>query len=498
MKAIMIMFDSLNRRYLPPYGCEEIHAPNFQRLAEHSVCFDSCYIGSMPCIPARRELHTGRYNFLHRSWSPLEPYDDSAIEMLKEHGVYTHLVTDHYHYWEDGGATYLGRFNSFEMMRGQEGEKWKGQVKAPEKIYREEKLDAHNWANAVNRKYQPTEKEHSQTLVFDAALEFLEKNKEEDNWYLQIEGFDPHEPLYTYRQYHNLYDGSKYNKDKYDWPYYGPNHDNQEEVDYYRQCYKALVSMCDHSVGRILDYMDQNHLWDDTMLILNTDHGFLLNDHGYWGKNNTPYYNEIANTPMFIWDPRSKVKNIHVDVLVQNIDIPVTLLNFFGLEPTNDMEGIDLEQSIACGAPAHSAVMFGIFGGHACVTDGRYVYMRGAVSSNRPLNQYSLTPMHMHSRGLVEELKNAQLAEPFSFTKGCPLLKYECSSWIEGKYPYDINGYVNPKDLHKNLLFDLKKDPGQLSPIQDPEIEDKMIFLLKTLMERNDAPAEQYERLGLL
>ena len=315
MKAIMIMFDSLNRRYLPPYGCEEIHAPNFQRLAEHSVCFDSCYIGSMPCIPARRELHTGRYNFLHRSWSPLEPYDDSAIEMLKEHGVYTHLVTDHYHYWEDGGATYLGRFNSFEMMRGQEGEKWKGQVKAPEKIYREEKLDAHNWANAVNRKYQPTEKEHSQTLVFDAALEFLEKNKEEDNWYLQIEGFDPHEPFYTYRQYHNLYDGSKYNKDKYDWPYYGPNHDNQEEVDYYRQCYKALVSMCDHSVGRILDYMDQNHLWDDTMLILNTDHGFLLNDHGYWGKNNTPYYNEIANTPMFIWDPRSKVKNIHVNVL---------------------------------------------------------------------------------------------------------------------------------------------------------------------------------------
>lgn len=498
MKAIMIMFDSLNRRYLPPYGCEEVYAPNFQRLAEHSVCFDNCYIGSMPCIPARRELHTGRYNFLHRSWSPLEPYDDSAIEMLKEHGVYTHLITDHYHYWEDGGATYLGRFNDFEMMRGQEGEKWKGQVKVPERIYREENLDAHNWANAVNRKYQPTEKEHSQTLVFDAALEFLEKNKAEDNWYLQIEGFDPHEPFYTYQQYHDLYDGSKYDKHKYDWPYYGPNHDDQEGVNYYRQCYKALVSMCDHSVGRILDYMDQNHLWDDTMLILNTDHGFLLNDHGYWGKNNTPYYNEIANTPMFIWDPRSKVKNTHSDALVQNIDVPVTLLKYFGLEPTNDMEGVDLKDSISFNSVAHSAVMFGIFGGHACVTDGRYVYMRGAIPSNRPLNQYSLVPMHMHSRGLVEELKNARLSEPFSFTKGCPLLKYECSSWVEGKYPYDINGYVNPKDLHKNLLFDLKKDPEQLSPIEDSEIENKMISLLKEMMRRNDAPVEQYERLGLI
>jgi arylsulfatase A-like enzyme len=104
MKAIMIMFDSLNRRYLPPYGCEWTHAPNFERLAGRTVTFDNCYVASMPCMPARRELHTGRYNFLHRSWGPLEPFDDSMPETLKRHGVYTHLVTDHQHYWEDGGS----------------------------------------------------------------------------------------------------------------------------------------------------------------------------------------------------------------------------------------------------------------------------------------------------------------------------------------------------------------------------------------------------------
>jgi arylsulfatase A-like enzyme len=54
----------------------------------------------------RRELHTGRYNFLHRSWGPLEPFDESLPEILKEHGVYSHLASDHQHYWEDGGATY--------------------------------------------------------------------------------------------------------------------------------------------------------------------------------------------------------------------------------------------------------------------------------------------------------------------------------------------------------------------------------------------------------
>ena len=42
----------------------------------------------MPCIPARREQHTGRYNFLHRGWSPLESFDDSLPELLKKNGVY--------------------------------------------------------------------------------------------------------------------------------------------------------------------------------------------------------------------------------------------------------------------------------------------------------------------------------------------------------------------------------------------------------------------------
>ena len=61
MKAIIVFYDTLNRRYLPCYNpAATTIAPNFQRLAEHSVQFDNSYVGSMPCMPARRELHTGR------------------------------------------------------------------------------------------------------------------------------------------------------------------------------------------------------------------------------------------------------------------------------------------------------------------------------------------------------------------------------------------------------------------------------------------------------
>ncbi|MCL6606399.1 MAG: sulfatase-like hydrolase/transferase [Paenibacillus sp.] len=115
MKAVMLMFDSLNKHMLPSYGCDWIHAPNFNRLSELTVTFDKCYAGSLPCMPARRELHTGRYNFLHRSWGPLELFDDSIsmIGLLRKQGLYTHLTTDHVHYFEDGGATYHGRYNGF-------------------------------------------------------------------------------------------------------------------------------------------------------------------------------------------------------------------------------------------------------------------------------------------------------------------------------------------------------------------------------------------------
>ena len=121
MKAVMVMYDSLNRHMLPTYDCDWTLAPNFIRLGERAVTFDNHYVGSMPCMPARRELHTGRHNFLHRSWGPHEPFDDSTFTILKRNGVYTHLVSDHYHYWEDGGATYHHRYSSWENMRGQGG-----------------------------------------------------------------------------------------------------------------------------------------------------------------------------------------------------------------------------------------------------------------------------------------------------------------------------------------------------------------------------------------
>ncbi len=51
MKAIMVMYDSLNRHMLSPYGCDWTQTPNFKRLADRCVTFDKCYVGSLTCMP---------------------------------------------------------------------------------------------------------------------------------------------------------------------------------------------------------------------------------------------------------------------------------------------------------------------------------------------------------------------------------------------------------------------------------------------------------------
>lgn len=131
MRTIFVLFDSLNRSALGTYGGRAVRTPNFDRLAERAVTFDAHYVGSLPCMPARRDLHTGRLNFIHRSWGPMEPYDNSFVRILGERGVHTHLISDHLHYFEDGGHGFHTRFTTYDYVRGQEYDPWIAMVEPP-------------------------------------------------------------------------------------------------------------------------------------------------------------------------------------------------------------------------------------------------------------------------------------------------------------------------------------------------------------------------------
>ncbi len=225
----------------------------------------------------------------------------------------------------------------------------------------------------------------------------MRTNRDADNWFLQIETFDPHEPFFTQQKYKDLYP-HEYHGDHFDWPPYRPVDESDEEIQHVRYEYAALVSMCDEHLGKVLDLMDELDMWDDTMLIVNTDHGFLLGEHDWWAKINQPFYNEVAHIPLFIWDPRSRHVGERRSGLVQMIDLPPTLLEFFGVDIPPDMQGVPLRKAIEEDDPVRQGALFGVHGGHVNVTDGQYVYMAPTNPGNTPLFDYTLMPTHMRER----------------------------------------------------------------------------------------------------
>jgi arylsulfatase A-like enzyme len=402
--------------------------------------------------------------------------------------VRTHLASDHYHYWEEGGATYHTRYGTWEISRGQEGEPWQADYNDPDfpqpNPGQRGERGRQDW---VNRASMREERDTPQAKTLALGLEFLRRNHAHDRWFLHIETFDPHEPFFVPEGYRRLYDFD-FSRCPFDWPEYRQVKPAEREMnEHFRHLYAALVSMCDHSLGRVLDAMDRYDLWKDTLLIVNTDHGFLLGEHDWWAKCSMPFYNEVAWTPLFLWDPRCGTRGERRRSLVQTIDLPATLLEYFGVERPPDMQGVPLQETVAADHPVREAGLFGVHGGHVNVTDGRYVYMRApARPDNAPLFHYTHMPTHMRRTFSVEEMRSARMHPPFAFTKGCPVMQIEARGgrWL---------------DAHRfgTLLYDIERDPGQLAPLRDAAVEARMAAHLTRLMRENDAPAEQYERLGL-
>ena len=152
---------------------------------------------------------------------------------------------------------------------------------------------------------------------------------------------------------------------------------------------------------------------------------------------------------------------------------------------------------VASGEKIHDYILFGYFGKHVNITDGRYVYMRsGRMKSEGHLNNYTLLPLHMFEMFSLKELKEADrtLSDAFSFTKGAPVMKIPAtpeSSPQNTCYMYDDHL------KYGDLLFDLQTDPREENPIQDPAVESRMVEAMSRLLHSSEAPPELYERIDI-
>lgn len=516
MRTVFVLFDSLNRLALGAYGGTAIATPNFDRFSAKSVTFDKHYVGSLPCMPARRDMHTGRLNFMHRHWGPLEPFDDSFARILSQNGVYTHLISDHLHYFEDGGWGYATAFDSWDYIRGQEYDPVKALVSPPLERYREKFDERHypleglqdgtaitrgntehiTWKRsraAITRDFLKEEADFPTAKCFSAAFDFLDLNAETDNWFMQLECFDPHEPFVAPERFREAYN-SGYNGKILDWPMYEKSTESAQEIAEIRGNYAALVAMCDEYFGKLLDYFDAHDLWKNTGLVLTTDHGFLLSEHEWWGKNRMPYYEEISHIPLMVWHPDHAAQGgARRNSLTQTPDLMPTFLEFHACKAPPSVTGASLVPLLDRDEPVRDTIALGMFAGPVCVTDGRYSYFRYPEDlTGKNLNLYTLMPAHMMSHFDISELQTCELSAPFDFTKGVPVMKIR----LDPKNSQLGHDGHTLEDFG-TALFDLDCDPGQESPLSDPATAERLAGQISVHFARHDAPPELYAHFGL-
>ena len=487
MRSLVILLDTVRRDFLSCYGNQWVETPNIDRLAGRSVVYDNHYVGSLPCMPARHDMMSGRLNFFHQGWGGLEPYDTPITKVLRNNGVFSHMATDHYHYFHMGGENYVDTFDTWDFQRGQESDKWISLVDKPAlpELEQPSKLNIQNW---VNRSGQRREEDFSGPRTVLGAVDWLERNARQDDWFLQLELFDPHEPFYVPEEYLRLYGVEDGAGPVWDWPAYEECRESPELVDVMRKRYAALLTMTDRWIGRVLDQLERQGVYDDTLIILTTDHGTHLGDHGYWMKNYMPVRNCLAHIPLIVKLPDGEGEGERCSALTQTPDLFRTLCVHHQAEPPAASQGIGFQEAWR-GERAHAAIAFGYHGQAANVTDGRYTYFRNSVDPDAACYHYCSQPTR---RLFSDHALHAEVEHGFRFRFSGDLPLMRVPVRLSQRYHYDEAGGQG-----RHLLHDLDVDREQLAPIDDAAIERQMLEHLVAIMDQVEAPEEQYLRLGL-
>ena len=121
-----------------------------------------------------------------------------------------------------------------------------------------------------------------------------------------------------------------------DYPYHGTRESEGGIQRLYRRYTEALLAV-DESVGRVVTYLEENGLADNTLVLYMGDNGFLWGEHGPIDKRNT--YEESMRIPMIAWGPSFLKSGTTVDAVVANIDVAPTILELAGVRAPAEMDG---------------------------------------------------------------------------------------------------------------------------------------------------------------
>jgi arylsulfatase A-like enzyme len=256
-------------------------------------------------------------------------------------------VTDNLQQYKPSMNFHRG-FDAFDFIRGQTSDPYKPIWTHPPGRMQNALTDNENgeegilhqyWANVAGR---TGEEDLFSPRVFTGASDYLEAIKDVGPFLMVVDNYDPHEPWDVPEKYVAFYDEAYDGKEPY-WPNYSPSdYLDERELRRLNARYSGEVTMADRWLGRFLDKMEELRLFENTLLVLLSDHGVAQGEHGLNGKLPYELSPELTDIVFLVRHPEGKGAGETSDYYASTHDVAPTILGFLGLEPPEPMEGQNL------------------------------------------------------------------------------------------------------------------------------------------------------------
>lgn len=361
-------------------GHPVVKTPNADALAAGGTAFVNHYAAAAPCSPARAAMYTGLWQMNNRAvanGTPLDHRFDNMARAARRAGYtptlfgYTDITADPRAHEPGDPAltTYEGVLPGFDVEQPLLGNAapWKRFLRehgyGPE-VFETPYLLAEEDGQRVPTRAAGFKADHSQTAYLTGrVMEWLDEQPDTTPWFAHLSLIHPHPPFVAPAPYNTMYDPSEgpdfatHSDDIALHPIMmalknipqvsdfvpgtkGPIADlSENDLRRIRAVYYGLISEVDTQMGRLFDHLKQLGMWDNTVIILTSDHGEMMGDHGLLGKGG--FFEQSQHIPLIIRAPGMARGQLREE-FTSAIDLFASMLDLWGIAPTNHINGQSL------------------------------------------------------------------------------------------------------------------------------------------------------------
>lgn len=351
LNVLFLISDDLNDD-LGCYGHPMVQSPNIDRLAEKGLRFERAYCQFPLCNPSRASMMTGLLPDETEVFSNRALFRDAypdvvtMSQLFRNNGYFTARVGKIYHY---GVPSQIGTDGLDDP------ESW-------DEVYNpigRDKTEEAQVITLVPGKYggtlswmaaDGTDREQTDGIGADMAIQLLKEHRDEP-FFLAVGFYRPHTPYVAPKKYFELYpiDDIKplpLHLDRVPFAAYQKIRPEEDEMTERQkqeaiQAYYASITFMDAQVGRVLDALEAEGLADNTIVVMTSDHGYQLGEHGLWKKQSL--FEESARIPFIVYKPGMTAGGQTTERIAELIDIYPTLADLAGLNKPEHLTGVSLK-----------------------------------------------------------------------------------------------------------------------------------------------------------